>query len=99
VLSPVTLAYETYGELNDKKDNAILIAHAFSETRTQPDSCEGEGKPGWWDAMIGPGKAIDTDQYFVLCSNVIAGCKGSTGPSSVNPKTGSRTAVIFRLWE
>ncbi len=86
-LDPVVLAYETYGALNKKKDNAILIEHAFSGDAHAAGFLENEDKPGWWDAMIGPGKAFDTDRYFVICSNVIGGCKGSTGPASVNPAT------------
>jgi len=80
-LTPVTLAYETYGVLNEKKSNAVLILHALSGDAHAA---------GWWDSMIGPGKAFDTDKYFVICSNVLGGCKGSSGPSSINPKTGKR---------
>jgi homoserine O-acetyltransferase/O-succinyltransferase len=87
-LGPVTLAYETYGELNESKTNAILICHALSGDAHASNLGEAGSPPGWWDTMVGPGKAIDTDRYFVICSNVIGGCKGSTGPSSLNPKTG-----------
>ncbi len=86
-LGPVTIAYETYGALNADKSNVILVAHALSGDAHAAGLLKNEKKPGWWDAMIGPGKAFDTDKYFVLCSNVIGGCKGSTGPSSINPKT------------
>lgn len=87
-LGPVTLAYETYGTLNRDKTNAILVLHALSGDAHAAGFHKGESSPGWWDNMIGPGKAFDTDRYFVICSNVIGGCKGSTGPSSINPKTG-----------
>ena len=87
-LGPVTLAYETYGELNRERSNAILILHALSGDAHAAGFHETETEPGWWDSMIGPGRAFDTDRYFVICTNVIGGCKGSTGPSSVNPATG-----------
>src|SRR6266568_6090815 len=94
-LSPVCVAYQTYGELNAAKSNAILILHAFSgDAHAAGISHEG-GKPGWWDNMIGPAKAFDTDKYFVLCSNVLGGCRGTTGPSSVNPATGCPYAMTF----
>jgi len=88
VLGPVTLAYETYGELNADKTNALLVEHAFSGDAHAAGFHEGDKDPGWWDTLIGPGKAMDTNKYFVICSNVLGGCKGSTGPSSINPKTG-----------
>ncbi len=94
-LGPVTLAYETYGTLDQKKSNAVLICHALSGDAHAAGRHEGEEDPGWWDAMIGPGKAFDTEKYFVICSNVIGGCKGSTGPSSVNPKTGKPYGLDF----
>lgn len=87
-LAPITLAYETYGRLNDKKSNAILVLHALSGDAHAAGFHDGAKRPGWWDTMIGPGKALDTEKYFVICSNVLGGCQGSTGPSSVNPKTG-----------
>ena len=97
-LGPITLAYETYGELSAAKDNAVLILHALSGSAhaagyNQP----GERQPGWWDIMIGPGKAFDTRKYFVICSNVIGGCKGSTGPSSINPQTGRPYGLTFPI--
>jgi homoserine O-acetyltransferase/O-succinyltransferase len=94
-LSPVTLAYETYGTLNRDKTNAILVAHALSGDAHAAGFHKGESGPGWWDVMIGPGKAFDTDRYFVICSNVIGGCKGSTGPSSINPLTGKSYGLDF----
>ncbi|MDE1921175.1 MAG: homoserine O-acetyltransferase [Candidatus Omnitrophica bacterium] len=86
-LGPVTLAYETYGKLNAAKSNAILIFHALTGDAHAAFWHQGDKNPGWWDLMIGPGKAFDTDKYFIICSNIIGGCKGSTGPSSVNPAT------------
>ncbi len=96
-LAPVTIAYETYGKLNDKCDNAILLEHAFSGDAHAAGYHEGDDKPGWWDTMIGPGKAFDTDKYFVICSNVLGGCKGSTGPASIDPATGKPYALEFPL--
>ncbi|MFA5165338.1 MAG: homoserine O-acetyltransferase [Candidatus Omnitrophota bacterium] len=96
-LGPITLAYETYGTLNKEKNNAILVEHALSGDAHAAGYHDGEEDPGWWDSMIGPGRAFDTDKYFVVCSNVIGGCKGSTGPSSVNPKTGRPYALDFPL--
>ncbi|MCC6445564.1 MAG: homoserine O-acetyltransferase [Armatimonadetes bacterium] len=94
-LGPVTLAYETYGRLNEDKTNAILLHHALSGDAHAAGYHEGDKKPGWWDSMIGPGKAFDTNLYYVICSNVLGGCKGSTGPSSVNPKTGRPYGLDF----
>jgi homoserine O-acetyltransferase len=96
-LGPVTLAYETYGTLNRDKTNAILVAHALSGDAHAAGFHEGDSAPGWWDVMIGPGKAFDTDRYFVICSNVLGGCKGSTGPSSQNPLTGKSYGLDFPL--
>jgi homoserine O-acetyltransferase len=92
---PVTLAYETYGELNRDKSNAILIQHTLTSDAHAAGFHFGDKRPGWWDDMVGPGKAFDTREYFVICSNVIGGCKGSTGPSSINPKTGKPYALAF----
>jgi len=96
-LGPITLAYETYGQLNKEKSNAILIVHALSGDAHAAGFYKGETKPGWWDNMIGPGKAFDTDKYFVICSNVMGGCRGSTGPSSDNPETGKPFALDFPM--
>lgn len=88
-LGPVTLAYETYGRLTPERDNAVLILHALSgDAHAAGYHGAGDRKPGWWDLFIGPGKAFDTTKYFVICSNILGGCKGSTGPSSPNPATG-----------
>ncbi len=94
-LGPITVAYETYGRLNDQRSNAILILHALSGDAHAAGFHRKEEKPGWWDNMIGPGQAFDTDKYFVICSNVLGGCKGTTGPSSVNPKTGKEYGFDF----
>lgn len=92
---PITLAYETYGKLNADRSNAILIFHALTGDAHAAFWREGDKHPGWWDDMIGPGKAFDTDKYFIICSNVIGGCKGSTGPSSINPATGKPYGLTF----
>ncbi|HPL67298.1 MAG TPA: homoserine O-acetyltransferase [Smithellaceae bacterium] len=94
-LGPVTLAYETYGKLNRDKTNAILVLHALSGDAHAAGVHAGQNDSGWWDDMIGPGKAFDTNRYFVVCSNVVGGCKGSTGPSSINPATGKPYALDF----
>jgi homoserine O-acetyltransferase/O-succinyltransferase len=96
-LGPVTLAYETYGTLNEQKSNAILVLHALSGDAHAARLSKGDKAPGWWDNLIGPGKGIDTDKYFVICSNVLGGCRGSTGPSSVNPKTQKPYGADFPL--
>ncbi len=96
-LGPVTLAYETYGALNTDASNAILVLHALSGDAHAAGFHPGETSPGWWHKMIGPGKAFDTDRYFVICSNVLGGCQGSTGPSSVNPATGRPYGLSFPL--
>jgi homoserine O-acetyltransferase len=96
-LGPITVAYETYGKLNKDKSNAVLITHAFSGDAHAAGYHEGDDKPGWWDAMIGPGKGFDTDKYYVICSNVIGGCGGTTGPSSENPETGKPYGLDFPL--
>jgi homoserine O-acetyltransferase len=94
-LSPVDVAYETYGELNRERTNAVLILHALSGDAHAAGISQETGKPGWWDNMIGPGKGFDTDKYFVICSNVLGGCRGTTGPSSINPATGCPYAMSF----
>ena len=96
-LGPVTLAYETYGVLNDDKSNAILILHALTGNAHVAGYHPGDKDSGWWDNMIGHGKAFDVDKYFVICSNVIGGCHGSTGPSSINPKTDCPYGLDFPL--
>lgn len=94
-IGPITIAYETYGELNKERNNAILIAHALSGDAHAAGINKENGKPGWWDNLIGPGKAVDTNKFYVICSNILGGCKGSTGPSSINPKTKKEYALDF----
>jgi homoserine O-acetyltransferase/O-succinyltransferase len=96
ILGPITLAYETYGVLNQAGSNAILVTHAWTGNAhlAGKNSAE-ETKPGWWDAIVGPGRLLDTDRYFVICSNVIGSCYGSTGPASINPRTGKRYNLSF----
>jgi homoserine O-acetyltransferase len=95
-LGPITLAYETYGELNSDRSNAILVEHALSgDAHVAGRHHPADRKPGWWDMMVGPGKALDTTKYFVICANCIGGCMGSTGPSSINPATGRPYGMSF----
>ena len=110
-LAPVRIAYETYGTLAPAKDNVILVGHAlsgdahaagWSDDPTAPTTVDGVGAAdrgkrglGWWDGMIGPGKAFDTDRYFVVCSNLIGSCRGSTGPASLDPATGRPYGATF----
>ncbi len=95
-LGPLTVAYETYGTLSPERDNAVLILHAFSGD-AHAAGVDENGRLGWWDAMIGPGKGIDTNKYFVICSNCLGGCKGTTGPCSIDPDTGRPYGREFPL--
>ncbi|HMD50973.1 MAG TPA: homoserine O-acetyltransferase [Bryobacteraceae bacterium] len=95
VLAPVDIAYETYGELNAAKSNAVLILHAFSGDAHAAGTDHDTGEIGWWDNMIGPGRGFDTDKYFVICSNVLSGCRGTSGPGSIHPATGCPYAMKF----
>jgi homoserine O-acetyltransferase len=94
-LGPFDIAYETYGTLNADKSNAILICHALSGDQYVASRNPVSGKDGWWEIMVGPGKPIDTDRFFVICSNVLGGCLGSTGPASTNPATGKPYGLDF----
>lgn len=95
-LGPIDVAYETYGTLSPARDNAVFICHALTGDAHAAGYHQGvEGRPGWWDIMIGPGKPIDTNNYFVICANVLGGCRGTTGPSSTNPATGERWGLDF----
>ncbi len=97
-ISPVTLAYETYGKLNEEKSNAIIIFHALSgDAHVAGFSSKSDEKPGWWDSAVGSGKMFDTDRYFIICSNVIGGCRGSTGPSTVELSSGRPYGIRFPL--
>ena len=97
VLSPVTVAYETYGSLSARRDNAILLCHALSGDAHAAGSDRVTGRTGWWDSMVGPGRAFDTDKYFIICSNVIGGCRGSSGPASIDPATGKPYGLDFSV--
>lgn len=93
---PIEIAYETYGELNEQGDNAILVLHALTgDAHAAGYYSEGDKKYGWWDEMIGPDKAFDTNKYFVVSSNMLGGCSGTTGPSSINPETGKPYGLTF----
>lgn len=94
-LGPIEVAYETYGTLNEAKDNAIFVCHALTGDSHAAGYHEGDEKPGWWNAFIGPGKGIDTNKYFVICANVLGGCMGTTGPASTNPETGKHYGLDF----
>jgi homoserine O-acetyltransferase len=96
-LGPITLAYETYGALNAQNSNAVLVLHALSGDAHAAGLSKTDGSLGWWADLIGPGKGIDTNRYFVICSNVLGGCRGSTGPSSVNLKPGKPYGIDFPL--
>jgi homoserine O-acetyltransferase len=97
-LGPITLAYETYGQLNVARNNAILICHAWSgDAHVAGKHSPDDDKTGWWDEAVGPGKAFDTNRYFIICSNVLGGCSGSTGPASINPATGQPYALSFPM--
>jgi len=96
VLGEITIAYETYGELSPNKDNAVLVCHALSgDAHAAGNHTEDSPKPGWWETMIGPGKALDTDKYYIICSNVLGGCMGTSGPSSINPLDGKHYGLNF----
>lgn len=96
-LSPITVAYETYGTLNEAGDNGIYICHALTGDAHAAGWHEGDRHPGWWDTLIGPGKPVDTNRWFVVCSNLLGGCQGTTGPSSTNPATGQAWGLDFPL--
>uniref|UniRef100_C6DYD5 Homoserine O-acetyltransferase n=1 Tax=Geobacter sp. (strain M21) TaxID=443144 RepID=C6DYD5_GEOSM len=96
ILGPIDIAYETYGTLNESRSNAILVTHAWTgSAHLAGRYSEDEKRAGWWDEIVGPGCLLDTDRYFVICSNVIGSCFGSTGPTSINPKTGKRYNLAF----
>lgn len=97
-LAPVTLCYEAFGELNETRDNAILVCHALTGDSHVAGRYEAtDPKPGWWDEAVGPGKALDTNRYYVICSNVLGGCQGSTGPWETNPVTGQPYGADFPI--
>ena len=89
------IAYQTYGELNSSKDNAVLICHALTGDQFPAEESPITKKNGWWDLMVGPNKPIDTNKYFVICSNVLGGCVGTTGPNDINPETSKIYGLDF----
>jgi homoserine O-acetyltransferase len=97
VLDSWQIAYQTYGALNAERSNAVLVCHALTGDQHVASRNPVTGKPGWWEVLIGPGRPIDTDRYFVICSNVLGGCLGSTGPASINPATGKPYGLDFPL--
>ena len=96
-LPELQVAYETYGRLSPAADNAVYICHALTGDAHVAGShaADDANKPGWWDAMIGPGKGIDTNRFYVICANILGGCMGTTGPSSINPRTGKPYGSSF----
>jgi homoserine O-acetyltransferase len=94
-LSPFQIAYKTYGTLNAARSNAVLVCHALTGDQHVASDHPVTGKGGWWETMVGPGKPIDTERYFVICPNVVGGCMGTTGPASTNPKTGKPWGLEF----
>jgi homoserine O-acetyltransferase len=95
ILSPVQIAYQTYGTLNAARSNAVLICHALTGDQHVANVHPVTGKSGWWETLIGPGKPIDTERYFVICANVLGACMGTTGPASINPATGQVWGLDF----
>lgn len=95
VLSPFTVAYQTYGRLNADRSNAILVCHALTGDQHCANVHPRTKKPGWWELMVGPARPIDTNRFFVICPNIIGGCMGSTGPASINPATGQPYGLTF----
>ncbi len=96
-LAPIQIAYQTAGVLNPARSNAVLICHALTGDQHFAHTHPVTGKGGWWDTLVGPGKPIDTDRYFIVCSNVIGSCMGSTGPASIDPATGRAYGLDFPL--
>ena len=94
-LGPFTLAYQTYGTLNEERSNAVLLCHALTGDQFVVGPHPLTGRPGWWEPMVGPGKTFDTDRYFVICSNTLGGCMGTSGPKEINPATGRPWGLDF----
>nr|WP_277348877.1 homoserine O-acetyltransferase [Sneathiella limimaris] len=97
MMSDISVAYNTYGKLNEDKSNAILVCHALTGDQFAASRQPLTGKDGWWSIMIGPGKVLDTDKYFIVCSNVLGGCMGTTGPKDINPETGKPYGIDFPI--
>lgn len=97
-LAPVEVAYETYGELNEARTNAVFVCHALTGDAHAAGHHGDPSRTGWWDNLIGPGKPLDTDRYFVVCANLLGGCQGTTGPSSIDPRTGKPYGLRFPLF-
>ena len=95
ILSPFKVAYKSWGKLNSDKSNAILVCHALTGDQHAANAHPLTGKPGWWDIMIGPGRPLDTNRYFIISTNVLGGCMGSTGPKEINPDTGEPWGLSF----
>lgn len=96
-LAPVEVAYETYGTLSPARDNAVFLCHALTGDAHAAGYHEGETRPGWWDNLIGPGRPLDTDRLYVVCANLLGGCQGTTGPSTIDPETGRAYGLDFPL--
>ena len=97
-LPALEIRYETYGTLNADKSNVVWVCSPLTaDAHVAGYYTENDKKPGWWDALIGPGKPVDTDKFFVVCSNILGGCKGSTGPASINPRTGKPYGSTFPM--
>ena len=94
-LSGITVAYQTYGELNQDKSNAILVCHALTGDQYVAGKNPVTGKDGWWEIIIGPGEILDTDKYYIICPNILGGCMGTTGPKEINPDTGKCWGLDF----
>jgi len=94
-LAPLEIAYKTYGQLNESRTNAVLVCHALTGDQHMASTNPVTGKPGWWSLFVGPGLPLDTDRYFVICSNVVGGCMGTTGPASADPATDAAYGLTF----
>ena len=94
-LAPLEIAYKTYGRLNADRSNAVLVCHALTGDQHMASTNPITGKPGWWSLFVGPGLPLDTDRYFVICSNVVGGCMGTTGPASIDPTTNQAYGLTF----
>ena len=94
-LGPVTIAYQTYGRLDERRANAVLVCHALTGDQYVAETHPITGKPGWWETLVGPGRVLDTDRFFIICANVVGGCMGTTGPKEIDPATGQPYGLSF----